>query len=192
MDATSPPIWSDVPLALYFWNSCRHRRRRDAAQRRSPASRPATRWRASAFPGRQIFLIFIVGTQMFSPVVLLLALFLMLNVMGLLNTHLALIFINAAVALPFTVWMMTAYFSSIPVRDRGGRRARWRGQAAHPPRPFPADGCTRHRHRLDLLVCHGLERVPASADLPQRRKAAAAYRPASTPSSAATRSSGTC
>jgi multiple sugar transport system permease protein len=46
--------------------------------------------------------------------VLLLALFLMLNFMRLLDTHLALVLINAATALPFTIWMMTAYFSSVP------------------------------------------------------------------------------
>jgi multiple sugar transport system permease protein len=77
-----------------------------------PAGYALARFR---FPGRQLFLYFIIGTQMFSPVVLLLALFLMLNVMGLLNTHLALIVINATVALPFTIWMMTAYFSTVPL-----------------------------------------------------------------------------
>jgi multiple sugar transport system permease protein len=107
-------IWSDVPLALYFWNSAVIAGGATLLNGLAgiPAGYALARFR---FPGRQVFLVFIVGTQMFSPVVLLLALFLMLNVMGLLNTHLALILINAAVALPFTVWMMTAYFSSIPV-----------------------------------------------------------------------------
>lgn len=107
-------IWTDVPLALYFWNSTVIA---GGATLLStlvglPAGYALARFR---FPGRQLFLYFIIGTQMFSPVVLLLALFLMLNAMSLLNTHIALIVINAAVALPFTVWMMTAYFSSVPV-----------------------------------------------------------------------------
>jgi multiple sugar transport system permease protein len=106
-------IWSDVPLALYFWNSLVIAGGATLLNAAAgiPAGYALARLR---FPGRQLFLYFIIGTQMFSPVVLLLALFLMLNVMGLLNTHLALIVINATVALPFTIWMMTAYFSTVP------------------------------------------------------------------------------
>jgi multiple sugar transport system permease protein len=106
-------IWQDVPLALYFWNSIIIAGGATLLNAITgiPAGYALARLR---FPGRQIFLYFIIGTQMFSPVVMLLALFLMLNFMGLLNTHIALIFINAAVSLPFTIWMMTAYFSSVP------------------------------------------------------------------------------
>ena len=106
-------IWSDVPLALYFWNSTIIAGGATLLNGLAgiPAGYALARLR---FPGRQFFLYFIIGTQMFSPVVLLLALFLMLNVMGLLNTHAALIIINATVALPFTIWMMTAYFSTVP------------------------------------------------------------------------------
>lgn len=106
-------IWTEVPLALYFWNSTIIAGGATllSAVTGIPAGYALARFR---FPGRQLFLYFIIGTQMFSPVVLLLALFLMLNFAGLLNTHLALIVINAAVALPFTVWMVTAYFSTIP------------------------------------------------------------------------------
>lgn len=107
-------IWVDVPLAQYFWNSTVIAGGATLLNAAAgiPAGFALARFR---FPGRQPFLYFIIGTQMFSPVVLLLALFLMMNFFGLLNTHLALILINATVALPFTVWMMTAYFSSIPV-----------------------------------------------------------------------------
>jgi multiple sugar transport system permease protein len=107
-------IWVDVPLALYLWNSAVIAGGATLLNALAgiPAGYALARFR---FPGRQLFLYFIIGTQMFSPVVLLLALFLMLNVMGLLNTHLALIVINATVALPFTIWMMTAYFSTVPL-----------------------------------------------------------------------------
>lgn len=106
-------IWTDVPLAHYFWNSTIIAGGATLLNAAAgiPAGFALARLR---FPGRQLFLYFIIGTQMFSPVVLLLALFLMFNVMGLLNTHLSLIVINATVALPFTIWMMTAYFSSVP------------------------------------------------------------------------------
>lgn len=106
-------IWIDVPLASYFWNSFIIAGGATLlnALVGIPAGFALSRFR---FPGRRIFLYFVIGTQMFSPVVLLLALFLMMNRIGLLNTHLSLILINATVALPFTIWMMTAYFSSIP------------------------------------------------------------------------------
>jgi multiple sugar transport system permease protein len=106
-------IWIDAPLASYFLNSfviAGGATLLNAAVC-IPAGFALARFR---FPGRQAFLYFIIGTQMFSPVVLLLALFLTMNTLGLLNTHLSLILINAAIALPFTVWMMTAYFASIP------------------------------------------------------------------------------
>ena len=76
-----------------------------------PAAFALARFR---FPGRQAFLYFVVATQMFSPVVLLLATFRMMFSFGLLNTYWSLIFINATVTLPFTVWMLTSYFSTVP------------------------------------------------------------------------------
>jgi multiple sugar transport system permease protein len=106
-------IWIDAPLASYFLNSfiiAGGATLLNAAVG-IPAGFALARFK---FPGRQMFLYFVIGTQMFSPVVLLLALFLTMNSLGLLNTHLSLILINATVALPFTVWMMTAYFASIP------------------------------------------------------------------------------
>ena len=61
---------------------------------------------------------------------LLLATFRMMFDFGLLNTYWSVIFVNATVALPFTVWMLTAYFSTIPreieeaaILDNAGR---WR------------------------------------------------------------------
>jgi multiple sugar transport system permease protein len=106
-------IWVEAPLASYFVNSfiiAGGATLLNAAVG-IPAGFALARFR---FPGRQLFLYFIIGTQMFSPVVLLLALFLIMNGLGLTNTHLSLILVNATVALPFTVWMMTAYFASIP------------------------------------------------------------------------------
>jgi multiple sugar transport system permease protein len=66
------------------------------------------------FAGRQTYLHLVIATQMFSPVVLLLATFRMMFRFGLLNTHLSVIFVNATVTLPFTIWMLSAYFASVP------------------------------------------------------------------------------
>ena len=106
-------IWIDIPLLTYFGNSLIIAG--GATILNAVAGIPAGFALARfTFPGRRIFLYFLVATQMFSPVVLLIALFLMMNSFGLLNTHLSLILINATVALPFTVWMMTAYFATVP------------------------------------------------------------------------------
>lgn len=105
-------VWSYVPLARYFLNSLVVAIGATVLNGLAavPAGYALARLR---FPGRQVFLYIVVATQMFSPVVLLIAFFKMMNSFGLLNTYWALIIINATVALPFTTWMMTAYFSTI-------------------------------------------------------------------------------
>ena len=105
-------IWIDAPLASYFLNSfiIAGGATLFNAAVGIPAGFALARFK---FPGRQMFLYFVIGTQMFSPVVLLLALFLTMNSLGLLNASVADPH-QRHVALPFTVWMMTAYFASIP------------------------------------------------------------------------------
>jgi multiple sugar transport system permease protein len=51
---------------------------------------------------------------MFSPIVMLIASFQLMTSLRLVNTHWSLILLDATVTLPFTIWMMTAYFSTIP------------------------------------------------------------------------------
>lgn len=106
-------VWTLVPLATYVQNSLIIAGGATLlnAVVAIPAGFALARFR---FPGRQIVLYFVVATQMFSPVVLLLATFRMMFGFGLLNTHLSVILINATVSLPFTVWMLTAYFSTVP------------------------------------------------------------------------------
>lgn len=120
-------IWVYAPLASFIWNSLIIAVGATVLNAivAIPASYCLARFQ---FPGRQTILIIVVATQMFAPVVLLLATFRMMFSMGLLNTYWSLIFLNATVALPFTIWMVTAYFSTIPkeieeaaVLDKAGR-----------------------------------------------------------------------
>ncbi|HQZ11862.1 MAG TPA: carbohydrate ABC transporter permease [Devosia sp.] len=106
-------VWSIVPMLTYVQNSVIVSVGSTAlnAVVAIPAAFALARFR---FPGRQAFLYFVIATQMFSPVVLLLATFRMMFSFGLLNTYWSLIFINATVTLPFTVWMLTSYFSTVP------------------------------------------------------------------------------
>jgi multiple sugar transport system permease protein len=122
-------LWSAIPLANYLKNSVIIAGGSTLLNSlvAIPAGYALARFK---FPGRQTFLYAIVATQMFSPVVLLLATFRMMFDFGLLNTYWSVIFVNATVALPFTIWMLTAYFSTIPreieeaaILDNAGR---WR------------------------------------------------------------------
>jgi multiple sugar transport system permease protein len=66
------------------------------------------------FSGRRIFLLAILGGLTFSPVVILVSLYQILNSFDLINNYLALIIPNAAFALPFAIWLCLAYIRSIP------------------------------------------------------------------------------
>ena len=69
------------------------------------------------FPGRRAVLFAILTTQMFSPIVLIIALFSQFTGYGLLEgwrCYLALILANGAWALAFGTWLLTGYFSTVP------------------------------------------------------------------------------
>jgi multiple sugar transport system permease protein len=69
------------------------------------------------FPGKKPVLFLVLTTQMFSPIVLIIALFSQFTNYGLLEgsrVYLALIIANAAASLAFGIWLLTGYFSTIP------------------------------------------------------------------------------
>lgn len=127
-------VWSYVPLARYFLNSLIIAI--GATLLNALAAIPAGFALARLqFPGRRTFLYFVVATQMFSPVVLLIAYFQMMASLDLINSHWSLILVNSAVSLPFSIWLLTAYFSAIPMEieeaailDGAGR---WRMLVRH-------------------------------------------------------------
>ncbi len=66
------------------------------------------------FPGRQSFLFGYLIIQMFSPIIVLIALFKEFAVMGLLDSFIGLIIVNTVFTLSFTTWMMFGYMKGIP------------------------------------------------------------------------------
>jgi multiple sugar transport system permease protein len=66
------------------------------------------------FPGRGAFLFLVLVTQMFSPTALVVGLYREFFELRLVNTSLALILTNAAFNLAFAVWILRAFFASIP------------------------------------------------------------------------------
>ncbi|WP_176085315.1 carbohydrate ABC transporter permease [Martelella sp. HB161492] len=67
-----------------------------------------------SFKGKRYLLIQFLIINMFPIVLLILPLFVLMRVLGLIDTHLALIIANSTVAIPFSVWMMTSYINGIP------------------------------------------------------------------------------
>ncbi|MFI1659866.1 carbohydrate ABC transporter permease [Streptomyces sp. NPDC020472] len=66
------------------------------------------------FRGRKLFLLLVLITQMFQPTSLLVGLYREFYQLDMLNSVWTLILSNAAFNLAFAIWILTAYFSSIP------------------------------------------------------------------------------
>ena len=66
------------------------------------------------FPGRAAFLFLVLVTQMFAPTALVVGLYREFFELGLINTYAALVLVNAAFNLAFAIWILRAFFASIP------------------------------------------------------------------------------
>ena len=65
------------------------------------------------FRGKKLFLGFVIMSQMFSPVVLLIGISQLMNTLGLNDTILGLVFVNAAFNQAFAIWLLRGTFISI-------------------------------------------------------------------------------
>jgi multiple sugar transport system permease protein len=113
-------IWKTIPLARYFGNSL------VVATVASLASVTVAIFAAYAisrfrFPGRRIFSVTVLSTQMFPGILFLLPLFMIFvnlsNVIGvnLYGSLTGLIITYLTFSLPFSIWMLVGYFDSIPI-----------------------------------------------------------------------------
>ncbi|MCP8938559.1 carbohydrate ABC transporter permease [Alsobacter sp. SYSU M60028] len=66
------------------------------------------------FPGRYAYGLLLLVTQMFPHILLVIPMFIIMQRMGLLNTHAALIIAYTSFSLPFTIWMLRGFFEAIP------------------------------------------------------------------------------
>ena len=89
------------------------------------------------FKGQTAFLGFIIVSQMFAPVVLLIGIYKVIKFLQLTNTLLGLIFINAAFNQAFTIWLLRGTFMSISAEME---------QAA------TIDGCNRVQAMIRILL----------------------------------------
>ncbi|WP_186394998.1 carbohydrate ABC transporter permease [Stappia sp. TSB10GB4] len=66
------------------------------------------------FKAKRLLMMQFLLINMFPLVLLILPLFVLMRVLGLLDTHAALIIANSTIAIPFSVWMMVSYMNGIP------------------------------------------------------------------------------
>jgi len=67
------------------------------------------------FYGREKIASLILFTYMFAPIMIVIPFYVLVKKMGLANTHLALILAYTAFCLPFSLWLLRAFFQSIPI-----------------------------------------------------------------------------
>jgi len=66
------------------------------------------------FAGRRMLMMSFLLINMFPIVLLIIPLFITMRVLGILDTHLALVLAHSTFSIPFATWMMTSYFDAIP------------------------------------------------------------------------------
>jgi len=129
-------IWQKAPMAKYMLNSILVAGGSTiiAMICGIPAAYALSRMK---FKGQTAFLAFIIVSQMFAPVVLLIGIYKVISIIGLTDHLLGLVFINAAFNQAFTIWLLRGTFMSIPADME---------QAA------TIDGCNRIQAMLKVLL----------------------------------------
>lgn len=129
-------IWSRAPMAKYMLNSVLIAGGSTiiAMLCGIPAAYALARMR---FKGQTAFLGFVIVSQMFAPVVLLIGIYQVMQRLGLTDSILGLIFINAAFNQAFTIWLLRGTFMGISAEME---------QAA------TIDGCTRVQSMMKVLL----------------------------------------
>ena len=129
-------IWSRAPMAKYMLNSVLIAGGSTiiAMICGIPAAYALARMK---FKGQTAFLGFVIVSQMFAPVVLLIGIYQVMQRLGLTDNILGLVFINAAFNQAFTIWLLRGTFMGISAEME---------QAA------TIDGCTRVQSMMKVLL----------------------------------------
>lgn len=67
------------------------------------------------FPGREAVARLVLCTYMFAPIMIVVPIYILARRLGLVNTHTALVLAYASFCLPFALWLLRAFFASIPL-----------------------------------------------------------------------------
>jgi ABC-type glycerol-3-phosphate transport system permease component len=106
-------VWQGTSFPTFFWNSFK------VAAISTFFTVVISMYAAYAlarirFPGRYAYGLLLLVTQMFPHILLVIPLFLIIQRLGLFNTHAALVIAYTAFSLPFTIWMLRGFFEAIP------------------------------------------------------------------------------
>ncbi len=104
-----------------------------------------TRYR---FPGRELLANLTLFTYMFAPIMIIVPVYVLLKELGLTNSHLGLILSYTSISLPFTLWLLRAFFQAFPVELE---HAAW------------VDGASRLQGLVHVVVPQALPGVIATA-----------------------------
>ena len=75
----------------------------------------------------------ILFTYMFAPIMIIVPFYVLMRFLGLTNTHSGSVLAYTAFCLPFSIWMLRAFFQSIPIESS---RRRWLTARIGPDRPL--------------------------------------------------------
>ncbi|MFD0714276.1 carbohydrate ABC transporter permease [Paenibacillus sp. GCM10027626] len=100
------------------------------------------------FRGKGSFLTFLLMTQMFPSIMLLIPFYKVLKTFGLIDTHFGLIVVYISFTIPFCTWMMMGYFQSIPKELDSAAMI---------------DGCSRLRTFVQIILPLSLPGLSATA-----------------------------
>ena len=129
-------IWSRAPMAKYLTNSILIASGSTVIAMLCgiPAAYALARMK---FKGQTAFLGFVIVSQMFAPVVLLIGIYKVIMTLGLTDSILGLIFINAAFNQAFTIWLLRGTFIGIsPEMEQAAK----------------IDGCSRLEAMIKILL----------------------------------------
>ena len=68
-----------------------------------------------SFPGREAIAKLILCTYMFAPIMIVIPIYILARRFGIVNTHTALVLSYSSFCLPFALWLLRAFFQSIPI-----------------------------------------------------------------------------
>jgi ABC-type glycerol-3-phosphate transport system permease component len=104
-----------------------------------------TRYR---YPGKELLANVTLFTYMFAPIMIIIPIYLLLKELALTNSHLGVVLAYTAISLPFTLWLLRAFFQSLPVDLE---HAAW------------VDGASRFRSLVHVVVPLALPGVIATS-----------------------------
>ncbi len=107
-------VWSAEPLAQYLGNSLFITMSATAIV--LLAAIPAAYYVARhEFPGKRLFMLFVLFTQMIAPTAVLIGVFREFRILGLVDSRVALVLTDAAFNMAFAIWILHSVFRAIPV-----------------------------------------------------------------------------